>query len=81
MRRPKQFSLLSVKCIRRIGVLHSWMLRCHCQTLLCWLPVLEVWSRSGSSSPVSVRVTALGCEDRSELLQPSTDRGELREVL
>lgn len=44
MRRPKQFNLLSVKCIRRIGVLHSWMLRCHCQTLLCWLLLLELWA-------------------------------------
>lgn len=71
MRRPKQFNLLSVKCIRRVGVLHSWMLCCHCQTLRCWLPILGLWSRSGSSSPFSVRATALGCGDRSTLSSPT----------
>lgn len=81
MRRPKQFNLLSVKCIRRIGVLHSWMLHHHCQTFPCWLLILELWSRSGSSSPISVRSRDLGCGDRSVLLQPRIDRGELREVL
>lgn len=48
IRRPKQFNLLSVKCIRRVGVLHSWMLCCHCQTLTSLLApgpgaLKEVW--------------------------------------
>lgn len=79
MRRPKQFNQLSVKCIRRVGGLHSWMLCCHCQTLPCWLPILELWERSRSSAPCQSLPQPRAVGTRAYWPSPAqTQRGRMR---